>query len=379
MVHNIAIPPKPLTRVMARAKSHQTNTASENENSGTNSPDNRSKKRSNELNTIDAYRMEVNEYIPEIKKNATRNKMGQEPFPCVTVRDMKPIIADRKQRRVWIPVTICESLVEYLRSAKISEDDTTPAGDAEVSPKTSSVEDENSTSEKKRQFAYDVSKLTERNFTCQKTGKIVEIEIVPAVDTELKIVRLRTYMDVPSKEEFKTGDFIEVIELRSSLVGRLIKFLNDVAMRYQSMEEVGDASIPSLYSYSGERRFYFDLRDTRWGLRLHISQVTDLHRNVIGIPLESVVQFRDRLNMAIEKLNLTKEEEVSMTENMGFRGNNRRPYRNNSEIVGRRGRNYRRGSNKQSRRRKRNQQEKQNPTSGDDEKNSDKQAASTEE
>lgn len=74
------------------------------------------------------------------------------------------------------------------------------------------------------------------------------------------------------------------------------------------MEQLPQVSC--LYSPSGERRFFFDLRNTRYGIRLHISQVTDLHRNVIGIPLESLVDFRDRLSALVDSLNLEEEKKL---------------------------------------------------------------------
>ncbi|VDM36287.1 unnamed protein product [Hydatigera taeniaeformis] len=68
-----------------------------------------------------------------------------------------------------------------------------------------------------------------------------------------------------------------------------------------------------LYSPSGERRFFFDVRNTPYGNRLHISQVTDLHRNVIGIPLESLVTFRNRLTTLIDALKLEDGEAMRET------------------------------------------------------------------
>ncbi len=73
-------------------------------------------------------------------------------------------------------------------------------------------------------------------------------------------------------------------------------------MRYQTLEQPPQVNF--LYSPSGERRYFFDVRNTRYGNRLHIAQVTDLHRNVIGVPLESMVAFRDRLTQIIDSLHL---------------------------------------------------------------------------
>ncbi|VDN28823.1 unnamed protein product, partial [Dibothriocephalus latus] len=64
---------------------------------------------------------------------------------------------------------------------------------------------------------------------------------------------------------------------------------------------------------SGDRRFYFDLRNTRWGHRLFLSQVTDFHRNVIAIPVETLTDFRDRINTFIEKLHLEENKTLRDT------------------------------------------------------------------
>jgi hypothetical protein len=102
---------------------------------------------------------------------------------------------------------------------------------------------------------------------------------------------------------------MEKIELRNHLMRSLDRFLTDCAVRYRNLKS--EFVMPSLYSYSGERRFYYDLRRTRWGLRLHISQVTDMHRNVIGIPLEALVSFRNRLNEAITVLRLDDQDALA--------------------------------------------------------------------
>ncbi|CAH8675277.1 unnamed protein product [Schistosoma bovis] len=92
------------------------------------------------------------------------------------------------------------------------------------------------------------------------------------------------------------------LELHTSLMPKLLTFLADVATRYRAIDLI--PKVQSLYSISGERRFLFNLKDTRWGKRIHISQVTDLHRNVIGIPLEDLVSFRSRLDTVIKSLGL---------------------------------------------------------------------------
>ncbi|CAH8682426.1 unnamed protein product [Schistosoma rodhaini] len=92
------------------------------------------------------------------------------------------------------------------------------------------------------------------------------------------------------------------LELHASLMPQLLTFLADVVTRYRAIDLI--PKVQSLYSISGERRFLFNLKDTRWGKRIHISQVTDLHRNVIGIPLEDLVSFRSRLDTVIKSLGL---------------------------------------------------------------------------
>lgn len=62
-----------------------------------------------------------------------------------------------------------------------------------------------------------------------------------------------------------------------------------------------------MLSDSGERRFFFDVRNTRYGYRLHISQVSNKNRMVIGIPLESVVMARDCLNEVIRNYQLAED------------------------------------------------------------------------
>jgi hypothetical protein len=270
MSRNAQMPSRPLTRVVARARTRSLSSANKGGQQAAENNQaqvNGTGERANGLPDRDAYRMEVNEYVPRAGGNGAR------PVPCVTVRDMHTFIPERKQRRIWVPVAVCDDLVRALKKCKGGENG-----------------------------QFDVSKLEVSEFKCPVTNRITEIE------HDAEQTRLRTYMDVPNKADYKDGDLIEVIELRNELMGRLIKFLEDVATRYRKFG--GQMTIPSLYSYSGERRFYFDLRDTRWGHRLHISQVTDLHRNVIGIPLETVIDFRDRLNLVIDQLKLENGDKM---------------------------------------------------------------------
>lgn len=273
---NVKIPSRPLTRVVARARARsQSETKQENDKENTHPEQ-------------DAYRMEVNEYVRR-SGNSSPDSQGSKTIPCVTIRDMHTFIGDRKQRRVWIPVAVCEQLIRAIKKCKVGE-------------------------------TYDIDKLEANTFVCPATKKIVEIE------KDEGHTRLRTYMDVPGKDEYKDGDLIEIIDLRNELIARLLKFLDDVATRYRKIKS--QMVIPSLYSYSGERRFYFDLRETRWGHRLHISQVTDMHRNVIGIPLETVVEFKDRLMQVIDFLELQGEGDVKKRSANGKRSKKRQFKRN---------------------------------------------------
>lgn len=87
--------------------------------------------------------------------------------------------------------------------------------------------------------------------------------------------------------------------------------LGDICVRYQHLDQLPQLNF--LYSPSGERRFFFDIRNTPYGNRLHISQVTELHRSVIGIPLESLVTFRNRLTTLIDALKLEEGEVMRET------------------------------------------------------------------
>ncbi|KAH8868039.1 PUR alpha beta gamma DNA RNA binding [Schistosoma japonicum] len=113
------------------------------------------------------------------------------------------------------------------------------------------------------------------------------------------------------------------LELHESLMPKLLAFLADVVTRYRAVDLI--PRVPSLYSASGERRFLFNLRDTRWGKRLHISQVTDMHRNIIGIPVEALVSFRSRLDEVIKSLGL--EDQYTMRSSIYKDRENRPPFR----------------------------------------------------
>lgn len=92
--------------------------------------------------------------------------------------------------------------------------------------------------------------------------------------------------------------FLAALRVHFSLV--------DVKTRYTKRDVAPEKAV-SMLSDSGERRFFFDVRNTRYGYRLHISQVSNKNRMVIGIPLESVVTARDCLNEVIQNYNLNED------------------------------------------------------------------------
>ncbi|VDN98925.1 unnamed protein product [Rodentolepis nana] len=103
----------------------------------------------------------------------------------------------------------------------------------------------------------------------------------------------------------KRTTYLRVYE---ELVPNLLAFLLDIKTRY-SQRDVSPEKAVSMLSDSGERRFFFDVRNTRYGYRLHISQVSNKNRMVIGIPLESVVMARNCLNEVIENYSLAEDND----------------------------------------------------------------------
>lgn len=290
----------------------------------------------------EAYRMEVNEiYIDQ-------DNEAKGPIPCITVLDFKRIVpTEVSQRRVCIPVALSDTIVKYIKGCKV----TVPSQKVTVEEEKQEEITEEEVKEGEESGTvptiiatgptkYDVSLLDPKTFKCPKTGQVVIVENVIVNDVVQK--HLRSFMNVPEQNAYTEGDPVETIELRSDLLRSLDRFLSDVAVRYRNIKS--DVSIPSLYSYSGERRFYYDLRKTRWGLRLHISQVTDMHRNVIGIPLEALVSFRDRLDQAISTLRLDDDAAAGGTgyrrgtanprrrrRNMGYRGGSSKTKKQNAK------------------------------------------------
>lgn len=196
------------------------------------------------------------EYILEIREFHSDYK--QRPNPFVVIKDVKKIVPNRnKQFPCWIPVHLCNEVVQYLLNASPNKDDT----------------------------KFDVDLLESILFTCEFTKRQVELEKVN------NSVRLRSFMEVKPKATCIEDDPQEIIELRNESMSQLIQFLSivfwflklmlmftfqktfsaDVSTRYRDVK--GNLDVSSLFSLSGGRRFYFDLRDTRWGKRLHISQV----------------------------------------------------------------------------------------------------------
>ena len=208
----------------------------------------------------DLYVIEVREY---------REDPDDRGVPHVAIMDGRKL-SDVKgnQKSLWIPVWLCEDILKYILKCKSS--DTPPQ--------------------------YSVVDLEPCIFKCKHTDRQVELEVVG--DSR----RLRSFQKVPPKALSSENDNQEVIELRNELMPKLTQFLADVILRYRDVKS--QMNVPSLYSPSGERRFFFDLRQTRYGKRLYISQVTDYHRNVIAVPLDTLMLFRERLNQAVDLLHL---------------------------------------------------------------------------
>ncbi|VDP67932.1 unnamed protein product [Echinostoma caproni] len=308
----------------------------------------------------EAYILEVREG-PAVNGNTNAAAGKSMPQPWVTVRD-----SGSGNQSIGLPVSICDTLLKHLLTCVVSDDsgptdqptglespheppsspDEAPAtSPARASGDAKSPADEANSEEaslpktsptritQRKQFQ--LSRLSPVRIVCETTGCILEIisrdpnakrssgtgedaePVAPVTDPSLRWI-----VSIPVKEtngeqssESKTTANTSTtskrrhpwetrgsIELHETLMAQLCAFLADVVTRYLSVNPVPE--VRSLYSASGGRRFFFDLRDTRWGKRLHISQVTDLHRNVIGIPLETLVSFRARIDAVIQGLKL---------------------------------------------------------------------------
>lgn len=329
----------------------------------------------------EAYVLEVREG-PAVNGNTNAAADKSVPHPWVTVRDYV-----KGNQLIGLPVSVCDALLKHLLTCVSPEEpnqvdsseeseivcssvsamnsqSVSPAmasGDGK-SPVGEAPQDDNSPYKKNvpivRQKPFHLCRLKPIRIVCEATGCILEVTSKdPAImhtsihsEGQEQVVQAdpsrRWIMSVPV-ETRPAGEHVEngvsmrskrrhpwetrgVLELHESLMGQLSVFLADVVTRYRSVNQLPE--VRSLYSASGGRRFFFDLRDTRWGKRLHISQVTDLHRNVIGIPLEALVSFRTRLDMIIGSLGL-EDQHVLRSEVYGkLRGRVQHHFDNNTGI-----------------------------------------------
>lgn len=302
----------------------------------------------------EAYILEVREG-PAINGNTNAAVGNSIPQPWVTIRD-----CGKRNQSVGLPVFVCDALLKHLMTCSVSDErhsegseggslcatpeyyndhqqssPTHASGDAN-SP-TSGADSANASPTKNtpppQSKSYQLCQLKPIRIVCEATGCMLEVanrdpvakraasadeqeQIVPvdpsrrwlvSAPSELKQVAVSGEQNTDNgsggatkrKQPWEVRGFVE---LHESLLSHMLIFLADVATRYRTINQVPE--VRSLYSASGGRRFFFDLRDTPWGKRLHISQVTNLHRNVIGIPLEALVNFRTRLDHFIQDLKL---------------------------------------------------------------------------
>ncbi|KAF5403683.1 hypothetical protein PHET_02657 [Paragonimus heterotremus] len=311
----------------------------------------------------EAYLLEVREG-PAVNGNTNAAAGKSIPQPWVTVRDFV-----RSSQSIGLPVSVCDTLLNHLLTCAVPEEAipadsyeesdvvcgspatttdpqaSSPArasGDAK-SPPEDATSEENSPPKKNllkvQPKLFQLSKLKPIRIVCEATGCVVEVsakdpnskrtangseeqeKVVQADPSRRWIVsapsetRPNSSGEQPAENNGGSGNRKRhpwesrgILELHESLMAQLSAFLADVVTRYRSVHELPE--VRSLYSASGGRRFFFDLRDTRWGKRLHISQVTDLHRNVIGIPLEALVSFRSRLDTVIKSLGLEDQHQL---------------------------------------------------------------------
>ncbi|KAL5960844.1 hypothetical protein TSMEX_011513 [Taenia solium] len=222
---------------------------------------------------------------------------------------------------VTFPISMCADLYNHLLScAQLRQGELDSSGEAHDAQNSDQIDDET--------CVFDLSQLSAIEFNDK------------AVNCSLKI--LTGQNEVKEGESEKNTEFAKVrrwiqsgplieakdsspdglrglpphtrtvrLELYEMLLPNLVTFLSDICVRYQHLDQPPQLNF--LYSPSGERRFFFDIRNTPYGNRLHIAQVTDLHRSVIGIPLESLVTFRNRLTMLIDALKLEEGEIMRKT------------------------------------------------------------------
>ena len=93
----------------------------------------------------------------------------------------------------------------------------------------------------------------------------------------------------------------------------------DVATRASGSEEISSASIDlTKFTDALEKPTFPQSKSPSGATGTATTKVTDMHRNVIGIPLESLVPFRNHLNQAISFLRL--EEQIGGSGESGGAG-----------------------------------------------------------
>lgn len=314
----------------------------------------------------ESYVLEIREG-PAINGNTNAAAGKSIPQPWVTIRD-----SIRSQGSVGLPVSICDALLKHLLTCAVTEKEThsdssedsdvvsgsdtqrsSPAqGSGDGKSPVDETASETASSAKKvskrtKAKVFQLSRLKPIRIMCEATGCTLEVTARDPVakrassnpEDSNQVVQIdpsrRWIISTPadakptvvaSGEQVADSNGVNTttsarrkqpwetrgsIELHETLIPQLSAFLADVVTRYRAINLIPE--VRSLYSASGGRRFFFDLRDTRWGKRLHISQVTDLHRNVIGIPIESLVSFRSRLDMIIANLGLEEQHSLRST------------------------------------------------------------------
>ncbi|XP_018646189.1 hypothetical protein Smp_044680 [Schistosoma mansoni] len=307
----------------------------------------------------EAYVLEVREG-PVVNSNANAATASMIPQPWVTVRDYY-----KGNDFVSLPVSICNTLLKHLmtcatvgdhqaESSEDSEIECTSSPSPKVGEEASLTETSGETvsqveggakvtkkvSSGVKPHTFQLSLLKPIRIVCEATGCTLEVtarnplpkhtstnseeptQTVQAdpdkrwlISAPLEVRKNNSSNGEQTLDSSGIGSTTNgsgrrqfswetrgTLELHASLMPQLLTFLADVVTRYRAIDLI--PKVQSLYSISGERRFLFNLKDTRWGKRIHISQVTDLHRNVIGIPLEDLVSFRSRLDTVIKSLGL---------------------------------------------------------------------------
>lgn len=305
---------------------------------------------------FEAYVLEVREG-PAVNGNTNAAASTFIPQPWVTVRD-----STKTNSQIGLPVSICDALLKHLLTCATADQTLLDSGEEHdptdncsttvaeqrgespakasgdgKSPIDEATSGENSPNKKESLHShsklFQLSRLQPIRIECEATGCILN---VMARDPTTK--RVPTNNDEPEQPipvepsrrwivstplEARTSEGVSdnsvpqggrrrhpwetcgFLELHESLLPHFSAFLADVVTRYRPANQFPD--VRSLYSASGGRRFFFDLRDTRWGKRLHISQVTHRRRTLIGVPLEALVSFRARLDTIIQNLKLEEQ------------------------------------------------------------------------